>query len=171
MKPFFFFILITLVFACEKDDICNDTNANTPQLVIHFFDVSNTTQKKPVNNLLVQGVGNPLTYGTALSRDEISIPLKVLENNSQFLLIKDYTFDNNGTPDDTSDDIVTGNADTITVTYQNEQVYISRACGYKNIFTNLNFGFNTDTDNWILNTQVIQTTVENEQNAHIYIHH
>lgn len=171
IRKLFFGILTLLLFGCEKDDICSDTNANTPHLIIEFYDISNTTEKKSVDNLLIIGVGNTLSYGSALTRDEISIPLKVLENNTQYQLIKDYTIDTNGTPDDTSDDIVTGNSDIITITYENEQVYISRACGFKNIFNNTAIGFSNDGDNWILNTEVVQTTIENEENAHIYIYH
>ena len=124
-------ILIGILISCEKDDICSDANANTPHLIIRFYDVSNTNSLKPVNNLKITGFENDEEIGTTTTKDSIVLPLKILDNNSLFSLIKDYTFDNNGTPDDTSDDIEGGNTDTITISYENEQVFISRACGYK----------------------------------------
>lgn len=163
--------LIGLLVGCEKDDICSDTTANTPHLIIRFYNISNNSELKSVNSLKVNGLNNNEEIGITSSKDSIALPLRILENNTIFSLTKDYTFDNNGTPDDTSDDIIGGNTDEITVSYANEQIFISRACGYKNIYTNTNIGFTNDGDNWIANTEVIQNNIENENNAHIYIYH
>ena len=61
--------------------------------------------------------------------------------------------------------------DIITINYTNEEVFISRACGYKNIYKNLGFDFTTDGDNWIFNYSVENNIVENENSAHIHIYH
>lgn len=163
--------LIGVLIGCEKDDICSDANANTPHLIIRFYNISNTSELKAVNNLKVNGLSNSEEIGITTTKDSIVLPLRVLNNNTLFSLTKDYTFNNNGTPDDTSDDITGGNPDEITISYDNEQVFISRACGYKNIYNNTTIGFTADSDNWILNTEIIQNTIENENNAHIHIYH
>lgn len=168
----FIIILIGIFISCEKDDICSDATANTPHLIIKFFDISNTSEVKTVNNLrFTHALDSETNAISVTDKDSILIPLRVLVNNTTFRLTKDYTFDDNSTPDDSSDDIHGGNTDAITISYENERIFISRACGYKNIYNNTNIGFTDDGDNWVLNTDVIQTTIENENNAHIYIYH
>jgi len=164
-------ILTGIIFACEKDDICVDTNANTPHLIIKF--ISQTTPQVPtdVTDLLIVGDGNTLSYGVESTRDSIVVPLKVLENSTSFRLIKDYAIDDNGTPTDTTDDFAVGNEDVVTITYETEERYISKACGFKTIFKNVNFDFTADADNWIATTSLLTNTIENENNAHVYIYH
>ncbi len=164
-------LLIATIIACEKDDICIDDLANTPHLIIRFLNISPPQSNKPVTNLLIIGEGNAFTYGIESTRDSIVIPLKVLENNTSFKLIKNYAVDDNGTPDDTADDIVTGNEDVIIINYTVTNTYISKACGFKTTFRNVAFGFTADTDNWILNTSLLTTNIENQNNAHVYIYH
>ncbi len=173
MKKIIVIILILggVIISCEKDDICVDEAANTPHLVIKFLSQSPPQIGKDVPNLLIVGEGNTLSYGIESTRDSILVPLKVLENNTSFRLIKDYAIDDNGTPTDTSDDFAVGNEDIVTITYETEEIYISKACGFKTIFKNVNFGFTADSDNWIATTTLLTTTIENENNAHVYIYH
>lgn len=163
------FLLLTL--SCEKDDICTSIDANTPHLKIKFFNNLDREATKKVENLLVVGIDNNLSYGAESSRDSIAIPLRILENNTSYRLIKDYMIDDNDTPDDPTDDFATGNEDVIIINYENEEVFISKACGFKNVFNNVNFGFTDDDDSWILNSSVINNNIENENNAHIHIYH
>tara|TARA_B110001450_G_C17661322_1_gene497375 strand:+ start:503 stop:1015 length:513 start_codon:yes stop_codon:yes gene_type:complete len=160
---------LLLIISCEKDDICTSTDANTANLKIKFYNNLDRDVLKKVNNLLI--VGNSLSYGIESSRDSISIPLRILENNTSYKLIKDYIINDNGTPDDLTDDFATGNEDEIIINYENEEIFISKACGFKNVFNNVNFGFTDDDDNWILNTSVINNKIENENDAHIHIFH
>jgi len=164
-------IFLLLIISCEKDDICTTPNADTSHLVIRFYDYLNQSTPKEVTNLLIVGVDNTLSYGIESTRDSIAIPLRILENNTSFRLIKDYAIDDNGTPTDSSDDFATGNEDIIVLNYDNEELFISKACGFKNIFNNVNFGFNSDADNWILSSNVVNTKIKNEDNAHIHIFH
>ncbi len=163
--------ILLLLSSCEKDDICTNTNAETPHLKIKFYNNLDREVLKKVNNLLIIGVDKDLSYGIESTRDSIMIPLKILENNTSYRLIKDYSVNDNGTPDNTTDDFATGNEDEIIINYENEEIFISEACGFKNIFNNVNFGFNEDSDNWILNSSVINNKIENENNAHIHIFH
>ena len=164
-------IFLLLIISCEKDDICTTPNADTAHLVIRFYDYLNTDTPKEVTDLLIVGVDNTLSYGIESTRDSIAIPLRILENNTSFRLIKDYAINDNGTPTDSSDDFATGNEDVIVLNYINEELFISKACGFKNVFNDVNFGFTADADNWILNSTVINNKIETEDNAHIHIFH
>lgn len=162
---------LLLAISCEKDDICTSQNADTSHLKIKFYDQLDQEVLKPVTNLLIVGVDNSLKYGLESTRDSIVIPLRILENNTSYKLIKDYEIDDNGTPTDSSDDFATGNEDVIILNYVNEELFISKACGFKNVFNDLNLGLPADTDNWILSSNVITNKIENEDNAHIHIFH
>ncbi len=164
-------IFFSLFLSCEKDDICTTPNANTPYLIIRFYDDAENNLVKEVPNLLIQGIDNNLSYGIESTRDSIAIPLRILENNTSYSLTKDFSIDDNDTPDDSSDDIISGNPDNIIISYENESVYVSEACGYKNQYNNTAFGFAADTDNWILNTAVITSQIDHENHAHIHIFH
>ena len=101
------------------------------------------------------------------------LPLKTTETSTQFKLHQEYAYDNNGTPDDTSDDIISGNEDIITIAYATEEIYVSRACGFKTAFKNVTVNVEDDGDKWI---QIIQSvndnqSVEDETAAHFKIFH
>lgn len=164
-------IFLLLIISCEKDDICTTPNADTAHLVIRFYDYYNQDTPKEVTDLLIVGVDNSLSYGVESTRDSIAIPLRILENNTSYKLIKDYAINDNGTPNDTSDDTVDGNEDVIILNYENEELFISKACGFKNIFNDVNFGLGTDSGSWIEGSNVVNNKIENEDNAHIHIFH
>lgn len=164
-------IFLLLIISCEKDDICTTPNADTAHLVIRFYDNLNQDTPKEVSNLLIVGIDNTLSYGVESTRDSIAIPLRILENNTSYRLIKDYAINDNGTPNDTSDDTFDGIEDVIILNYENEELFISKACGFKNIFNNVIFDFDTDGDDWIIGANVVNTKIENQDNAHIHIFH
>lgn len=170
-KLLFVLILLTVFIGCEKDDICTDANADTPKLVIRFYDITSPETPKAVTDLLIVGDGNTLSYGIESTRDSIAIPLRILENNTTYKLIKDYAVDDNDTPTDTSDDFATGNEDEIIINYENEALYISKACGFKNVFNEASIGLPDDGDKWILSGTVITNKIENSNNAHVHIFH
>lgn len=174
MKYTLYLLLLFIVCfftACEKDDICVDSASNTPNLVIEFIDIAPPNGVSPVTDLLIVGDGNALSYGAQATTSSITIPLKVFDNSTTYRLIKEYAVDDNGTPDDLSDDIILGNEDQIVINYTNEQVYVSRACGFKNIYNNVAVTTTTDANNWILNVEVLVNTIENGNETHIYIYH
>ena len=168
-------ILFLVMLSCEKDDICSEGTSTTARLFIEFYDISNQESLKNIFNFRVQGVGNEnvLSGYNIVTSSQVLLPLKTDEGITQYKLHNDYGIDNNGTPDDTSDDIITGNEDIITVTYNTEEVYVSRACGFKTVFTNITIAVENDGDNWI---QLIQPLNDNqsvidETTAHFKIFH
>ncbi|MGM0635670.1 MAG: DUF6452 family protein [Bacteroidota bacterium] len=153
--------LVSLFIACERDDICPESTPVTPQLIVEFYDFNNPTEEKPVQDLAYFPVGEEDTI-FAGSTAQISIPLRTNENNTRVQLIKNSQDPDNFNPDDLRFD------------YARTSVYINRACGYKVDFFDFESTRITDQapeTNWILNTSVEQSTIENENEAHLYIYH
>ncbi|MCG1036450.1 DUF6452 family protein [Polaribacter sargassicola] len=149
-KTFLFFLAITLfIFACEKDDFCLE-NPVTPNLVLRFYDdVNRETLKKPAS-LYVWAEGKDSIFSN-VTLDSIYIPLNSLELETV------YNF-SDGT-----------NVDQFTITYTTEEEYVSRSCGYKIIFNDVNI---TSTNTWITDfTPSTLTTIDNQDAAHVQIYH
>ena len=163
MKQLFLLLLLSVFFSsCEKDDICDTNTPTTPKIVIEFYDVANPTTLKNVTNLGVIAPGFTSGFGfTAISK--IKVPLKTFEDSSVLYFIQ------NGSIDPTTDD----NLDEITFNYNRKTVFVSRACGYKTLFT-LNstnpITVTPDSNNWIQSVVVIQPNIENENETHIKIY-
>ncbi len=162
---FLFFSMVLMT--CEKDDICSADTSTTPRLIVTFHDISSPEDKKNVGGLFVYGKDddneNVLFKNiTVTNTDSIAIPLRTDSDLTKFVFQKDV--------EDISD-LSTGNPENIQANYTREDIYVSRACGYKNIFTNLNISLEADTDNWIANIIIENTTVDNETTAHVKIFH
>lgn len=166
---------IVMTISCERDDICPDATPTTPSLILRAYDFSNQENRKNVFGLRIQGINNNdvLTGYNIVTTDSIVLPLRTDTIATQFKLHKEYTFDDNGTPEDTSDDIYGGNEDIITIKYATEQVFVSRACGYKTIFKNVTLTIVPDSNNWIKSRQSANDnqSVEDETAAHFNIYH
>ncbi len=175
---FFFAILVTclmLLNGCERDDICAESTPTTPNAIITFFDIANPGTLKSVTGLRIIGEDEltPLATVNVVTTDSIAIPLRTTMNTTTYIFHKEYSVDDNGTPDDATDDIINGNPDTLTITYAHEEVYVSRACGFKTIYKNFTISLVDDGDNWIQtfsNAEGI-INIENENQAHINITH
>jgi hypothetical protein len=163
MKQLFLVVVFSIFFSgCEKDDICDANTPTTPKVVIEFYDAANPTTLKNVTNLgvIAPGFTNGFEF-TATSK--IKVPLKTFQDTSILYFIQ------NGSIDPTTDD----NLDEITFNYTRKTVYVSRACGYKTLFT-LNttnpITVTPDSNNWIQNVIVSQPNIENEDETHIKIY-
>ena len=165
MKKIKYSIVLLLVFiginSCEKDDICVD--GTTPLLIISFYDFDNPDTLKAPSNLVVKGKLYDDTFGDVITNtatDSIQVPLRLEALNTVFSLTT------NKTTDATND-----NEDLVDFTYTIKEVFISRACGYIANYENLAVDLTADADNWIKNIVVENTTVENENAAHVKIYH
>ncbi|WP_264564947.1 DUF6452 family protein [Flavobacterium sp. N3904] len=136
MKKIIALILI-LGFAsssCEPDDICDPTTPTTPRMLIQFYDISNPSVQKNVTNLKVIGEG--MTEGVVLNPtgidaakyvtngNNILLPLKTDADIVKYKFILNY---GNKNP-------VLVNEDNLEFNYTRENIYVSRACGYKTVF-------------------------------------
>jgi len=169
-------LLLLTTASCEKDDICPESTPTTPKLILRFYDISNQDDTKSVTDLRVTGFDEnneevDISNLNIVTTDSINLPLRTDTDVTKFIFHKDYDVDDNGTPDNPDDDITLGNPDIVTISYQREDVYVSRACGFKTIFNNLTISVELDGDNWIVNSEIINSVVENETTAHVKIFH
>lgn len=168
-------LVIGITASCERDDLCPESTPTTPSLIIDAFDIDNQEDSKNVFGLLIAGVENEnvLPGYAVVATNNIILPLKTTEDTTQYQLIQDYSINDNGTPDDTSDDFAEGNQDIITINYTREEVYVSRACGYKTIFKDVTVSIDNDTDNWIQLIQPVNNpqSVEDETATHFNLFH
>lgn len=169
LRIFFIFVVCIVPFsACEKDDICVD--GDTPLLIIRFYDAANPTEFKAVNGLRVIGIGNDAVVDTFTDRsttlDSIGIPLKAIAPETAFTFILDSADDENGEE--------VGDSDTLTFSYEIEQEFVSRACGFVANYENLSSDFIAAPENWIQSVEIVKTQVKletEETTAHVKIFH
>jgi hypothetical protein len=160
-----FLALIWVSSGCEKDDICDPATATTPQLVIDFYDITNPTLTKNVTNLLVLGEG--MDSGILFNgKNTIKIPLKITADSTTFQFILNYG--NTLTPSLVNSDVFQFN-------YSRNNIYVSRACGYKTLFTLDDTNpyalseLTPSGTSWIKNSSVNQYQITNENETHINV--
>ena len=155
--------------ACERDDICPEDVSTTPLLLLEFYDITNQENLKNVANIFIQGIGNdnPLPdYNGDTNENSVELPLKTNENSTSFRFIKNYALDSDGNQ--------TGNEDIITINYVAENVYVSRACGYKTIYRAVSIQLDDDEMNrWIVLAQPLNNnqSIEDETTTHFNFFH
>jgi len=158
------FLLALFSLNCEKDDICDPNTATTPKLVIQFYDATNPTVLKNVTQLSItsEGLADPVGVYNGVST--VELPLKTTDDLTQ------YTFVLNST------DAATDNTDRVDFSYTRSNVFVSRACGYKTLFTFADTNPILRTDAavpdglWIQNITVNQPNIENEDETHVNIY-
>ena len=171
MKKIVLFLLISFsFFSCEKDDICDATTPTTPRLVIEFYDNSIATPTlKSVTNLkaVASGMSEGVVFNTALpvinpsrylfNGNKIYLPLNPSATTTTYSLKYDF-----GSASE--------NEDVVTYNYTTQEVYISRACGYKYLFNLTSTSSNilsVDSNNWIKNIIIAKPNLESENEVHI----
>lgn len=171
----YFILLVTLIivgtWSCERDDICAEATLTTPHLIVRFYDFTEPTDLKAVPDFTARALNdageNLVDISVTTPFDSIALPLRILNERTtvRFSLEKDTSLrlDEDMTTD--------SNIDVVAITYTPEFIYVSRACGYKSIFTNLSIILEPDGDNWIQANQILTTTIENENQAHIILRH
>ncbi|WP_166924374.1 DUF6452 family protein [Flavobacterium poyangense] len=179
MKKIISFLLLFAfgLSGCEKDDICDADTPTTPRLVITFYDINNATIKKRVTDLRVIGqvdgkdkdagiIFNKSATGNAMyltSGDSIAIPLRT---DAEVTTYKFILFSGNPNPGFVNEDIVS-------FSYNRQNQYVSRACGFKTIF-NLNTPLAPTvqgTDGlWMREISVQKTNIEFENETHIKVY-
>lgn len=163
--------------SCEKDDICDANTPTTPRLVITFYDIANPTKTKNVTNLKVIGDGmeQGIVFNEALAVDDslryvtngssIMLPLKVNDSTTTFKLIHNSLNTNPAAI----------NTDVLKFNYTPQNVYVSRACGFKAIFQLKNVLpiVHTDPDGdtfWMTEVDLENPNIEFENETHIKVY-
>lgn len=160
--------MLYYVSSCEKDDICVD--GDTPLLVIGFFDIEDTTAAKAVSsirlrNIDIDSVLTNSTFGDrSNSPDSLQVPLRSSATSTMYHIIS-------GSQDDTDSGEETGNIDTLTISYDLGEAFVSRACGFVVNYNNITVTLNEGAENWIQDISVVQPNVENTDSIHVKIFH
>ncbi len=160
------FLLIAIA-SCEKDDICVE---NSPQLVIGFFDAEDTTEFKRVASFRVRSLDNDSILETetfsdrSTSPDSLFIPLRIDGTTTTYEFIVDSEDD-----ETTMEEL--GDIDTLTISYETREAFISRACGFMINYDNLNVTLPESASNWIQDITISEQTIENSNNIHVKIFH
>lgn len=162
MKKIFLLLAFFSLLGCEKDDIC-DQDA-TPNLIIEFYNFENRTELRNVTNLKVLAVGETDSLQTFNAVSKIAIPLKI---DADYVK---YSFIINSTDTDFA------NEDFIELNYTRKNVFISRACGYKTVYTlnDIDPIVYSDavsaTNLWIKDIDVQTNNINNENEVHVKIY-
>lgn len=176
MKKLLLLLLLSITLSsCEKDDVC--TEETTPRLVLEFFDSTNNATAKNVVNLVVKadGAATPIVFNSTLSETDatrylfngniLKLPLKIDDTTTRYSLILNSTSTTGG-----------ANEDFIQFDYAHQNVFVSRACGYKTTFTLNNPDGVTKTDAtipdsfWIQGINIITNNITSENETHIKIY-
>ena len=156
MKKVLTLLLITMFSfsGCEKDDICDANTTTTPRLVIQFYDYTKQTELKNVTNLKVIGEG--LTEGIVFNGNgnTVSIPLKTTENSTTYRFIF-------------NSDSPSSNEEEIKFEYTRENIFVSRACGFKTIFSLDKISSDLL---WIKDIRIEKSNIVNENETHVKIY-
>lgn len=169
------FIIALIYVSCERDDLCPESTQTTASLVMETFDVSLPDDSKNVFGLRIEGVDNDgngigvLEGYEVVTTNSIVLPLRTDQDVTVYKLHQNYTEDEDGNPNG-------GNEDILTITYIREDVFVSRACGYRTIFSNVQVRkdvADVDDDEWIslIQAQDDNQIVENEAEAHFILLH
>ena len=168
------FIILFTFPSCEKDDICDANTPTTPRLIIEFFDINNPAVLKNVTNLKVIGEGKTegIIFNSSTTDSKylfsgsiISIPFKTDANTTTYSFIL-----NSGNSNPTLIDI-----DKVTFNYTRNDVFVSRACGFKTLFTfdpsNAieHTAVPTTKLKWMQYISVEKSNIANEDETHIKI--
>lgn len=161
------FLLVLVPFiGCEKDDIC--IAGDTPMLKITFIDATDETTEKAPPGLWVIGKDQTTTVPTLTAGSssivEALLPLIPNANETTYYLISNGSIDSEG-------EIISGNIDSITLSYTTNPIFISKACGYIVHYENLIPILTPDQDQWIKKIEVITPTISNIDAVHLNIYH
>ncbi len=139
--------------SCEKDDFCTQ-NPVTPRLIIRFYDDTNRETTKRVQNLVINSEANSDTIAryNGVSTDSIVIPL----NPNALETIYNFSKD--------------GVVNQFSINYDIQEEYVSRSCGYKIVYTNLEFSSPTNT--WFTDfTPKTLLNLNDQTTAHVQVFH
>ena len=154
-----FVLFIGIIFACEKDDFCIE-NPVTSKLIIDFYDDTNRETLKNVQRFSIISEDRADSLFVNKTVNTVAIPLNSLNTETVYTLKK-----NSAGGATIHNDIAT-----FTIAYDTEEVFVSRSCGFKVVFSNVTFS--SDTNSWI--TDFTPTTIINlddQSTAHVQIFH
>jgi len=123
--PIVMLMLFYFFSSCEKDDICSQNTQATPRMVISFYQYLNPSVTKTFLKLEIFESETPENILVFENTNQIKIPLRTDTETTTYIFRLSYTNINQ----------TLTNEDKIEFTYNKDDIYISRACGYKTNFS------------------------------------
>lgn len=159
MKRFLLIIAsIVLLAGCQHSDICTENQPSTPKLVIKFYNKDNPNKLKKVIDFNAKEINAENYYFKNPKNDTIvKIPLRTDQESTLYKFV-------------IHQDSINEKTDILQFNYINQEVYINRACGFKNDFHDLSIEM-TPEDGWIQNIQIPHNQIIDEKDTHIHIYH
>ena len=156
------FAVLLISLSCERDDICAASTPTTPALTIGFLSNENINENKPINITVYKpDYSDSLVFSNASS---IQVPLRTDTTATVLVFTKNP---NNLVATEDPD-----NSDTLTFIYTTQEEFISSACGYRVIFTNLSILNNPGSDGrWIDDINFTTRTISDEDTTQVSISH
>ena len=159
-----FTLIVCYLCSCEKDDICAEGTPTTPSLIVEFYNKDNREILKTINlEYYAEGFDDVDT----IIDSRLELPFRVDADNVKWSMTYVYT--------PTSGNVIR-NTDFLELNYERNELYVSRACGYKTVFN-----LDPDTDDnaltdspeedgfWVTGLSVETLNIENEDETHIKI--
>lgn len=159
--------MLYYVSSCEKDDIC--VEGDTPLMIIGFFNIDDTTAVKRVPSIRIKSIdidsvlSNNTFSDRSTSPDSLQVPLRGNAITTMYEIIS-------GSDDDETD-LETGNIDTLIISYELGEAFVSRACGFVANYNNITVTVPESAENWIQDIKVVQPNVQNTDSIHVKIFH
>lgn len=151
-------LVLALLLGCERDDICLEGTPGTPRLVVVLRDAQNRLANKPAPGLVITGTLTTTSLPIA-AEDSLLLPLNAQDSESIFEFRKTLS-------------ATQTLATRLAFQYDRYDMYINRACGYKAQFTLNNPAIlGSDQTGWIESYEVVQDTITDETQTHIYLYH
>jgi len=142
-------------YSCEEDFCSEDT---TPNIIIDFYDNTDSTTVKEIELIISESISKDTIFNDTFSASgDLQLPLDTQGTTVVYHLSKQ---------DDLSD---IGSVEDLTINYTTEDVFVSRECGFKSIFNNLNI--TTTSNDWLLGSETTTNSITNETEVHVKIYH
>lgn len=147
------FCLLFLLTACEDDDIC--IGNSTPNLTVVFRNSLNSVNLKDTLSIYRAdniNFENTDTIFEKVYTDSIKLPLGGLDSDKAYFKIKRKS---------------NTESDVLSIAYQAESKYVSKACGFRIIYKNLNYSITQQYINYLIPAENNELT--DEQTTNLYI--
>lgn len=149
------FCLLFALISCEDDDIC--VGNGTPNLTVVFRNSLNTANLKDTLSIyssLNENFENQDTIFEKIFTDSIKLQLNGLNTNQTYFKIKRRS---------------NANSDILSVGYNPESEYVSKACGFRIVYKNLEYSITQQHVSYLIPAEENELTDETTTNLTIVL--
>jgi hypothetical protein len=150
-------VSLLILLSCEKDDVCVENDSVYINLV--FYSVEDGSTAKSVSGFSLLGLNGDIVQNYD-NTTVAAIALVLPTNETSYDLVLQKRTDVDGLTINTND--------TLNFNYTPKATYVSRACGYIRIYTDLSIN---STSNWINEVIVNSSEINSNNDEHVAILH